>query len=108
VPDDGLRTIAIHRALGRVVVAPSGKLSRDSTLLLRTILGDLVAGQGNLELVIDAMDVVHMHAEVITVLSEIAVEAAARGAVVVVSLPPDDARAELERAGVKTVPRPGA
>lgn len=58
----------IARALGRVVVSACDTLDADSAEQLRAILADLIEGQGNLEVVIDAMQVVSVDDRAIEVL----------------------------------------
>lgn len=49
--------LAISRAMGMVVVTAHGRLGASEAVLLQTVLGDLIEGQGNLKVVLDAHDV---------------------------------------------------
>lgn len=51
------RSIAIRRALGRVVVTVQGELDRQRAAILERLLSDLIEGQGNLDVVVHLTDV---------------------------------------------------
>jgi anti-anti-sigma factor len=60
----------ISRALGRIVVSPQGALDDAAAASLRIILRDLIEDQGNLEVVIDALQVTAIGDAAIDVLVE--------------------------------------
>ncbi len=51
------RSIAVRRALGRVVVTVQGELDRQRATILERVLSDLIEGQGNLHVVVHLTDV---------------------------------------------------
>jgi anti-anti-sigma factor len=96
----------VVRALGRIVVTPSGAVDAVAATRLRSLLADLIEGQGNLEVVVDAMYVASIDETAVKVLREATRRMGERGGTLVISSPRPEVRAMLEDSDV-TVSPPG-
>ena len=86
----------ISRALGRIVVSPQGALDDAAAGSLRIILRDLIEDQGNLEVVVDALQVSAIGDAAIEVLIEASRRMDEQHGTLVVSSPRDEVLARLE------------
>lgn len=98
------QTLEIYRALGRVVVTPRGALAGNSAAVLDRILTDLIEGQGNLEIVIDALHVSHVDDEAARVIAHAATLMARHNGDLVVSSAAPSIRRRLQDTGVALAP----
>lgn len=80
--------IAVTRRLATVVVTLDGPLGEDTCPALKDVLWDLVVGQGNLSVTVDAHNVVVSDPVVMAVFTVLRREAAHRGGTLTVLEPP--------------------
>lgn len=103
LPGRGASTIPVQqpwqisRALGRIVVSPYGALDAEFAEHLQAILSDLIEGQGNLEVVIDAMQVASIDDPAIEVLVEASRRMGERHGTLVISSARPEVVERLER-----------
>lgn len=81
-------SIGISRELATVVVTLEGLLDEDNSPALVALLWDLVVGQGNLSVAVDARRLTLSHRELIWVFGALQREAAHRGGTLAVVEPP--------------------
>lgn len=96
-------SVAVSRALGTVVVSVHGRLDTANAPALHRLLEDLIDGQGNLALVVNAGDMAVGGAAPLAVLAEAVGSAASRGGVLLIADPPPSTLAVLEAAGLGSV-----
>lgn len=94
----------VVRALGRIIVTPSGSVDALAATRLRSLLADLIEGQGNLEVVVDAMYLASIDGTGVKVLREATRRMAERGGTLVISSPRPEVRAMLEGGDVNVSP----
>lgn len=92
------------RALGRIVVTPSGAVDAVAAPRLRALLADLIEGQGNLDVVVDAMYVASIDETTIKVLREATRRMGERGGTLIIASPRPEVRAMLEDRDVTLSP----
>lgn len=94
------RSIAISRALGKVIVTIQGRVDRDITSVLRELLVDLVDNQGNLDVALEFLGTSSIAVETAELIANAARRIRARGGALSISGPPPALRAMLDDGGL--------
>ena len=97
---EGTQSIAISRALGKVVVTIRGSVDRDLTSVLHQLLVDLVDNQGNLDVALESRDTSSIAVESLELIANAAERVRGRGGALSFSRPPPALRAMLDDMGL--------
>jgi anti-anti-sigma factor len=92
--------LAIARAMGVVVVTAHGPLDAANGAVLKSVLADLIEGQGNMNVIVDLHDVAVVDPSSLGVLVASAASAASRGGGLTLSDPCEAVAADLETSGL--------
>jgi len=96
--------VDICRALGRIVITPRGEFTSSSVRSLHGILQDLIEGQGNLAIIVDAMFITSVDERIARVFADAAGRMSHHNGTFVVASANERVRASLEAVGVSVAP----